>query len=183
MIALRERGDALADALDDAGALVPEHGRRVAGRVGARGRVEVGVADAAGDEPDEHLARPRLGQLELLNRERRAELLQDGGPDLHAAARPRQAARSSASRSGVRPTPSTVGSVGGAGDRLLDAAGSAGPRRRSRSTSDSHPGSGDPERQLHPLADLVLLEELVGHPGHVRAGEQLPPGDALRSSR
>ncbi len=42
--------------LDDAGALVAEHGRRVAGRVGARRGVEVGVADAAGDEPHEHLA-------------------------------------------------------------------------------------------------------------------------------
>ena len=60
--------DAVADALDDAGALVAEHRRRVAGRVGAGGRVEVGVADAAGDEPDEHLAGLRLGQIELLHR-------------------------------------------------------------------------------------------------------------------
>ena len=57
----------VADLLDDARALVPEHGRRVAGGVGAGGRVEVGVADAAGDEPDEHLAGPRLGQVDLLD--------------------------------------------------------------------------------------------------------------------
>ena len=74
VVAGRERGDAVADALDDAGALVPEHGRRVAGRVGAGGGVEVGVADAAGDEPHEHLAGPRLGQVDLLHDERRAEL-------------------------------------------------------------------------------------------------------------
>ena len=77
----------VADALDDAGALVPEDGRRVAGGVGARGRVEIGVADAAGDEPDEDLARLRLGQLDLLHLERRAELLQHRGADLHRVAR------------------------------------------------------------------------------------------------
>ena len=84
VVALGERGDALADALDDARALVAEHRRRVAGRVGARGRVEIGVADAARDEPDEHLAGPRLGEVELLHLERRAELLEHGGADLHA---------------------------------------------------------------------------------------------------
>ena len=76
--------DALADPLDDARALVAEHGRRVPGRVGAGGRVEVGVADAARDEPHEHLARARLGEVDLLNRERRTELLEHGGADLHA---------------------------------------------------------------------------------------------------
>ena len=70
-------------ALDDAGALVAEHRRRVAGRVGAGGRVEVGVADAAGDEPDEHLARLRLGEVDLLDDERLPELLENRGPDTH----------------------------------------------------------------------------------------------------
>ena len=73
----------VADPLDDAGALVAEHGRRVAGRVGARGGVEVGVADAAGDEPDQHLAGPRLGELDLLDGERLAELLEHRGAHLH----------------------------------------------------------------------------------------------------
>ena len=46
-----------ADRLDDAGALVAEHGR--AGRLGgAVDRVQVGVADAAGVQPHQHLARP-----------------------------------------------------------------------------------------------------------------------------
>src|SRR5439155_26129424 len=49
VVAGDDRADALADRLDDAGALVPELGRRVAGRVGAGRRVEVGVADAARD--------------------------------------------------------------------------------------------------------------------------------------
>ena len=70
--------------LDDAGALVAEHAGRVAGRVGAGGGVEVGVADAAGDEADEHLAGLRLGEVELLDDEGLAELLEDGGTDLHA---------------------------------------------------------------------------------------------------
>ena len=76
--------DVRADALDDAGALVPEHGRRVAGRVGAGRRVEVGVADAARDEADEHLARARLRELDLLHDERPAELLEHRGANLHA---------------------------------------------------------------------------------------------------
>ncbi len=89
-----ERDDVVADGheretpsptrLDDARALVPEHGRRVAGRIGPGGRVEVGVADAAGDEPHEHLAGARLGEVDLLHRERLAELLEHGGAHLHA---------------------------------------------------------------------------------------------------
>jgi hypothetical protein len=75
---------AAADRLHDPGAFVAEHGRRVARRIGARRRVEVGVADAAGDEPDEHLARARLGQVELLHLERLAEPLQHGCAHLHA---------------------------------------------------------------------------------------------------
>ena len=72
-----------ADLLDDAGALVPEHRRRVAGRVGAGGGVEVRVADAAGDEANENLARPRLGEVDLLDDERPAELLENRSADLH----------------------------------------------------------------------------------------------------
>ena len=74
-------GDALADRLDDARALVPEHGRRIAGGIDARGRVQVGVADAAGDEPHEHLARPRLGEVELLHDQRLGELLEQRRAD------------------------------------------------------------------------------------------------------
>ena len=77
--------DAVADALDDARALVPQHRRRVAGRVGARGGVEVGVADAARDQPHEHLAGLRLRQVELLHLERGPELLEHRGADLHCA--------------------------------------------------------------------------------------------------
>ncbi len=76
VIALRDRGDPLADPLDDPGALVAEDGGRVAGGIDARGRVEVGVADAAGDEPHEHLARLRVLKLELLDHQGLAELLE-----------------------------------------------------------------------------------------------------------
>ena len=71
-----------ADRLDDAGALVSEHARRVAARVGAGRRVEVGVADAAGGDPDERLARLRLLQLDVLDDERLPELLEDCGADV-----------------------------------------------------------------------------------------------------
>ena len=43
------------------------------------------MADAAGDEPDEHLARLGLGQVDLLHDERLPEVLEDGGADLHLA--------------------------------------------------------------------------------------------------
>jgi hypothetical protein len=83
VVARLERGHAFADALDDAGALVTQHRRRVARRIGAGGRVEVGMADAARDEPDEHLARLRLGEIDLLHRQWCAELLEHRGADLH----------------------------------------------------------------------------------------------------
>jgi hypothetical protein len=75
--------DALADLLDDARPLVPENGRRVAGRVRAAGGVEVGVAHPAGGETDQHLARPGPVEVHLLHRQRLGELLEDGGAHLH----------------------------------------------------------------------------------------------------
>src|SRR5206468_10330425 len=74
LVARRHRGHARADPLDDARALVPGHRRRVAGRIGPRSRVQVGVTDAARDEPDERLARLRLRQVDLLDGERLPEL-------------------------------------------------------------------------------------------------------------
>jgi hypothetical protein len=76
--------NALADALDDAGAFVAEYRRRVARRIGARRRVEIGVADAACNEADERFAGAGLVELHLLHLERCAELLQDGGADPHS---------------------------------------------------------------------------------------------------
>ena len=83
VIAGLDRGDTLGNALDDPGALVPEHGGRVAGRVRPRRGVEVGVADAARDEPHQHLAGLRLGEVDLLHDERLAERFQDRGADPH----------------------------------------------------------------------------------------------------
>jgi hypothetical protein len=76
VVARAQRGYIGADALDDPCPLVAEHGRRVARGVGAGGRVEVGVADTAGNEANQHLPRSRLGELDLLDSERLAELLQ-----------------------------------------------------------------------------------------------------------
>ena len=90
VVAGRDERDTVTDALDDTGALVTEDARRVAGRVGTGGGVEVGVADAAGGEPDEHLARLRLGEIDLLDDERAAELLEDCCADFHAASLPRR---------------------------------------------------------------------------------------------
>ena len=77
VVADGERGDVGPDLLDDPGSLVAEDRRRVSGGVGAGGGVEVGVADAAGGEADQDLSRPRLGELDLLDDERLAELLED----------------------------------------------------------------------------------------------------------
>src|SRR5580765_8641798 len=95
MVAGLDIGDAVADRLDHAGALVSQHRRRVTGGIRARRRVEIGVADAAGDEAYEHFARSRLGEIELLNLEGSPKVLQDCGPDLHrlrASPRPRRSA-------------------------------------------------------------------------------------------
>jgi hypothetical protein len=83
MVAGSDRRDVLADALDDAGALVSEHGRRIAGRIRPRGGVQIGVAHAAGDEPHERLARSRVGELDVLDAERRSELLEHCGAHPH----------------------------------------------------------------------------------------------------
>ena len=80
----RDERHAVADTLDDARALVAEHARHVAAGIRSGGRIEVGVADAAGDEPDERLAGLRVGQLDVLDDEWRAELFEDGGAYLHA---------------------------------------------------------------------------------------------------
>jgi hypothetical protein len=81
----REVCDALAHTLDDPRALVPEYRRRVAGRVGTGCGVEIRVADAARDEPDEHLARLGLGEVELLNLQGCPELLEDRRANSHRA--------------------------------------------------------------------------------------------------
>ena len=76
---------AVADALHDARALVAEHARRVAARIGARGGVQVGVADAARLEPDQHLARPSgSARSTSWTTSGRAELLEDCRANLHA---------------------------------------------------------------------------------------------------
>ena len=85
VVAGLDQGDVFAHGLDDSGTLVTEHRRRVARGVGAGSRIEIGVTDATGNEPDEHFARLGLGEVEFLDGERPAELLEDSGADLHAA--------------------------------------------------------------------------------------------------
>ncbi len=77
--------DAVADPLDHARALVPEHAGRVSRWIRPGRRVQVGVADPAGREAYERLAPPRLGELDVLDDERLPERLEHGGTDLHAA--------------------------------------------------------------------------------------------------
>ena len=66
-IAGRDVHDALADGLDRARALVPEHHRPAPVAETPVGEVQVGVADAAGRDAHEHLARLGRGQLDVLD--------------------------------------------------------------------------------------------------------------------
>jgi hypothetical protein len=83
VIALGDRPNALPHLLDHARSLVAEHRRRVAGRIGTGRRVEIRVADAARDEPDQDLAGLRVRQVHLLDHQRLAELLQHRRAHLH----------------------------------------------------------------------------------------------------
>src|SRR5581483_10785536 len=85
VVAGGNRDDAVADRFHDSGAFVTQHGRRIAGGIGTRRRVEIRVADTARDEADEDLAWLRLRQVDLLNLERAAELLEHSGTDVHGA--------------------------------------------------------------------------------------------------
>lgn len=64
-----------------------QDGRRAAARVDTGGRVHIAVADAAGGDAHEHLARARLGETELLHDERLGELLENRCADAHAGNR------------------------------------------------------------------------------------------------
>ena len=75
--------DTLAQLDDRARDLVSEHGRRREGDL-ALDHVQIGVADAAGGDPDEDLAAPRLRDRDLLQLERRA-----GGREHRRQHRPR----------------------------------------------------------------------------------------------
>src|SRR5215208_2799488 len=105
VIAGRQAGDPLARRLDHAGALVPQHGRRVAGRVGAAGGVEVGVADAARGQAHQNLTGPRSVELDVLDDERLGELLEYRGADLH---RRRTLTQRAGAIPGRRPAAATV---------------------------------------------------------------------------
>ena len=71
-----KRGHAAPHLLDDAGALVAEDAGGVSGRIGPRGRVQVGVADPAGAQPDQSFPVSRLVELHLLHDEWATELLE-----------------------------------------------------------------------------------------------------------
>ena len=72
MVAGLHVADELAHVLDDARRLVPQHARHGAG-VGAVEEVHVGMAHARRGGAHEHLARPRLVDLHLLDVHRRVD--------------------------------------------------------------------------------------------------------------
>ena len=72
----------VADRLDDARALVAEH-RGAACRGRPVDRVVVRMAHAARVQADPHLPRSRVGEFQLLDVQRAADGLEDGGTDAH----------------------------------------------------------------------------------------------------
>ena len=76
-------GDAGADLLDDAGALVAADDREPGNQV-AVDQVQVGVAEPGGDVPDQHLAVLGGVQVEFHDFERLVRVVQYGCPGLHA---------------------------------------------------------------------------------------------------
>ena len=85
VVARLDERHAVAHRLDDARTLVPEDAGGVAGRIGAGGRVEIGVADTAGGKPDDDLPGLRLGELHVLDDERFAKPFEHRSTNLHAA--------------------------------------------------------------------------------------------------
>ena len=83
MVSGDEVGNALTNLLDDACSLVPEDDREL-GRMDALDDVEIGVANTARRHANEHLARLRRIELELLDDQRLPELVQDCRPNGHA---------------------------------------------------------------------------------------------------
>ena len=88
VVAERDRADPLTDGLHDTRTLMSEHGGRVSRRIDSRSAVHVGVTHTTGDEPDQHLARPWVSQVQLLDDERTGELLQHRGAYPHEAPYP-----------------------------------------------------------------------------------------------
>ena len=78
MVARLEVRDGRAHGLDDACGLVAQDGRGGEGIV-AIDEVQVAVADAAGDDAHEDLARDRLRDVDLLDRQRLMRPVEHGG--------------------------------------------------------------------------------------------------------
>jgi hypothetical protein len=78
VIALADLGDCRSDLLDDASGLVPEHDRHgIAQR--AVDHFQIGVAETGGAHAHQHVRRAERCGADLLDRQRRAGLVQHRG--------------------------------------------------------------------------------------------------------
>ena len=134
-VAGRERGHALADLLDDAGALVAEQDRERQSPAARLDDVQVAVADPAGLDAHLHLARPGRIERDLLDGGPRLRVRVDDAATAHACnllrcTSTRRSARSDSShRSG--------GCAGSSGRESPARAGTTECSRRRRSSSGS----------------------------------------------
>jgi hypothetical protein len=78
-------GHALPHRLDDTGALVSQHGRPPPVAQVALGQMQVGVAHAGRGHPHQHLVVAGRVEQQRLDAQRRALVLEHGGPDLDGA--------------------------------------------------------------------------------------------------
>ena len=84
MVARLDRRHLGPDRLDNAGALVPEHDRPVERKASDPiDDMQIAVAHAGRDGAHQHLARPRLVDLDLLDRQRRLHLAKNSGGGFH----------------------------------------------------------------------------------------------------
>jgi len=83
MIAWRQTGYVLADLFDYAGSLMAQHDR-----VGGHAQIaphRIGMADARGDDPDEHFIRLGPRQSDFFDGKRLTLGMRNGGLNFHAA--------------------------------------------------------------------------------------------------
>ncbi len=123
--------DSHADGFDDAGALVPEHHRPPAPAELPVRQANVGVADTGSCDADEHLAGLRRIELDLFDLDGATRLAEDDGshPTRHC---------SSASKSGLTPSPGPGGGAIVPSAAISTGCGSSQSRRSAGSPGGSN---------------------------------------------
>ena len=184
-----DRGHALADLLDDSGALVAEQDRERQSPAARLDHVQVAVADPAGLDAHLHLARPGRIERDLLDRGPRIRVRVDDAATAHACnllrcTSTRRSARSDSSHrsagcagSSGRESPARAGTKR-CSRRRHSSSGSTSPARGGRSTcrsssrartSSAARGSGSPRSRTAQTRSYGEQARRLGVPRAARA--------------